>query len=308
MTELNNLFLRTLSLYWTLLKIMLPVLVLVRVLEEFGGTYYLSLVLSPLMEMVGLPAEMGLVWAAALLVNIYTGIAVYFSLALTEPLTVAQVTVLSTMILVAHALPLENAIAKAAGLRWRYTLCLRIFGALILGGILNLLFTHFNILLEPSQVVWQLDVLDTSLQAWLILQFKTLALVFVIIAALVLLLRLIEYFGVEKWLHWLLSPFLTLLGIDKEAANITVIGMTMGLTYGGGLLVEQAKSGNVSKRNIFLSMSLLCLCHALIEETLLALLLGANIVGVFWARLIFAFVVVIALSKLYFLVETEPDK
>ena len=306
--EIKKLSLRVWRVYWTLLKIMVPALIVVKILQSLGAVHYLSLALTPVMELVGLPAEMGLVWSSAILVNIYTSMAVFFSIGMTEPLSVAQVTVLATMILLAHGLPVESAISKAAGLGWVYTLALRIGGALVLGFILHWGFSYFSLLSEPSQVLWRPELQDESLFGWVVLQTQTLVLALVIIASLVIVMRLLEYLKIEKLLHWLLTPFLKLLGIGKEAANITVIGMVMGLSFGGGLLIEQAKSGKVSKRNIFLSMSLLCLCHSIIEDTLLVVLLGADLIGVLWARLVFSFIVVIALSRLYFLVQQPEHK
>ena len=88
---------------------------IVKLLEETGSTEYLAWLLSPLMSLVGLPDSMGLVWATAMLSNIYAGMVVFFSVSAGESLSVAQVTVLGTMILVAHALPIEGAVAKMAG-------------------------------------------------------------------------------------------------------------------------------------------------------------------------------------------------
>lgn len=305
MIEIKKLSLRIWRVYWTLLKIMVPVLIVVKILDLFGASQYLSLALSPVMELVGLPKEMGIVWAAAILVNIYTSMAVFFSVVLVEPLTVAQMTVLATMILIAHGLPMESAISKAAGLGWMYTISLRIGGALVLGFILHWSFDLFSLLQQPNQVLWRPEVLDDSLQGWLIVQLQTLMFAFVMIASLIIIMRLLDYFGIEKLLHWLLTPFLKLLGIGKEAANITIIGMVLGLSFGGALLIEQAKSGQVSKRNIFLAMSLLCLCHSIIEDTLLVLLLGADLLGILWARLIFSFIFVMALGRVYFLIDRQ---
>ncbi len=296
--EIKMLIQRIVDVYWTLIKIMVPALIVVKILESIGATHYLSIVLSPLMNLVGLPESMGLVWAASMLVNLYTGMAVFFSIALAEPLTVAQISVLSTMMLISHGLPVESAISKAAGLSWTYTLTLRIVGALVLGFILHWIYSTFSLLEEPSRILWQPEKQDDSLLGWVILQAQTLILALVIIAVLIVIMRLLEYLGIEKWLHWMLSPFLKLLGIGKEAANITVIGVTLGLSFGGGLLIEQAKSGAVSKRNIFLSMSFLCLCHSLIEDTLLMLLLGADLTSILWVRLLFAFIVVAFIARI----------
>lgn len=97
-----------------------------------------------------------------------------------------------------------------------------------------------------------------------------------------IMLRIFRVLGIEKLMHWLLSPVLKLLSIGKEASNITIIGITLGLSFGAGLLVEEARSGAISRRDIFLSVCFLCLCHSLIEDTLLILLLGADLTGILW--------------------------
>ncbi len=76
---------------------------------------------------------MGLVWATAMVTNLYGGIVVFASLAPEAHLTVAQITVLTTMMLVAHALPVELRIAQKAGSRLHAMAFLRIAGALTLG-------------------------------------------------------------------------------------------------------------------------------------------------------------------------------
>ena len=99
-------------------------------------------------------------------------------------------------------------------------------------------------------------------------------------------------------MHWLLSPLLLLLGLSKQASNITIIGITLGLSFGGGLLIKEAESGKLSPKDIFISMALLALCHSLIEDTLLIMLLGAHISGVLWGRLAFSLVFVALMSHL----------
>ncbi len=86
----------------TLFKIMIPALLLVKLLEELGGVEIIAALLGPVMTLVGLPESMALVWATTLLTNIYTGMVIFFNQAPLEQLSVAQVTVLGTMMLIAH--------------------------------------------------------------------------------------------------------------------------------------------------------------------------------------------------------------
>ncbi|HKL25064.1 MAG TPA: nucleoside recognition domain-containing protein, partial [Desulfuromonadales bacterium] len=90
-----------------LYKIIIPISLVTKLLTEFGLTERLGAGLAPVMEVVGLPGSMGLVWATAMVTNLYGGMVVFASLAPDAALSVAQVTVLTTMMLVAHALPVE---------------------------------------------------------------------------------------------------------------------------------------------------------------------------------------------------------
>lgn len=287
-----------LSVYFTLLKIMVPALIVVKALDMLGATAALAWLLAPLMALVGLPDTLGIVWAAAMLTNIYTAMVVFLDYGLQQPLSVAQVTVLGVMILVAHSLPVEGAVAKATGVSWRTTLCLRIGGALVLGGLLNLVYTLTGSLQHDSRMVWQPATADASLTGWALDQAAMLAMVLVVIAALMGGLRLLRVLGVERLMHALLAPVLKLIGIRREAANITIIGTTLGLSFGAGLLIREARSGALTRRDVFLTMGFLGLCHSVIEDTLLILLLGADLSGILWARLGFAVVVIALLARL----------
>ncbi|MES9900037.1 MAG: hypothetical protein ABW148_13595 [Sedimenticola sp.] len=282
----------------TLFRIMVPVLLLVKLLEEMGAIYYLSLLLEPLMALVGLPESMGLVWATTLFTNIYGGMIMFFSVAQQETLSVAQVTVLSSMLLLAHTLPVEGGIAQKAGVRLGFTLLLRLTGAFVLGFILHHLYSWGDWLQQPNQLFWTPEMPEPGMINWAWRQLESLAMVQLIIIILMTLLKLLRSAGVERLLIWLLQPLLRLLGIGPAATTITLIGVTLGLAFGGGLLIKEAKAGHVSKRDVFSAMALLALCHSLIEDTLLVMLLGADISGVLWMRLLFALVVVTLLTRL----------
>ena len=98
-TVLLDLVKETWSVSFTLFKLMVPILVVVKVLEECGAFPYIDLLFQPLMALVGLPDAMGLVWTTTLLTNMYGGMIVFFQLAAQESMSVAQVTVLSTLML-----------------------------------------------------------------------------------------------------------------------------------------------------------------------------------------------------------------
>lgn len=287
-----------LRVYLTLLKILIPALLIVKGLELLGGIGWLGTVLAPLMSILGLPEQLGVVWAAALFTNLYTAIVVFLQVAGDMHLSVEQVTVLGALMLVGHSIPVEGAVAKRAGVPWWVTLVLRVGGALLLAWLLHCFYSYFGLLQAPAALVWQPSLSpEPTLSSWAIAQLETLALIFVIILALIVLLKLLKKLGLERWIHLGLLPLLKLLGIGRSAANVTVIGFTLGLSYGAGLLIRDVQNGVLNKRDSTLALCFLGLCHSVIEDTLLILMLGADIAGILWARLLFAVIVTAMIAR-----------
>lgn len=270
---------------------MIPIIILVKIIEELGGIKYIAMGLEPLMQLVGLPASMSLVWATTMLTNIYGGMIIFISNT-NEPLTVAQVTILGSMMLLAHGLPIEVRIAQKSGVRVLFTLILRIGGALLLGFLLHKLYATGDWLTQTNNAISNNRhfLLETSL-GWVINQLKTLLQVFMIIAGLVVFLKLLKLSSIEKLLAWILKPLLNIIGLSEKTTSISIIGITLGLTYGGGLLINEAKKGHIPQLDILGSLSLLAICHSLIEDTLLIMLLGTDLSGILYIRVIFSLLI-----------------
>ena len=282
---------------WTLYKLMIPTILVVKLLQEMGALAYLSWLLSPLMTLVGLPESMGIVWATTIMTNLYAGMLVFFDVAQSETLTVAQVTVLCTILLVCHGLPVEARIAQRAGIKLGVTLLIRIGGALLFGWLLHRIYSAGDFLQQANEVAWEPSVVDSSLQAWAMAQLQSLLMILVIIALLLTLLKFLRLVGVERLLEVILAPILRLMGIGREATTLTVVGMTLGISIGGGLLIREAEQGHISRRDIFASLTMLGLCHSLIEDTLLMMLLGAHVSGIIWLRVLFTLVILALITR-----------
>jgi hypothetical protein len=249
------------------------------------------------MSLLGLPDVLGIVWAAALLTNIYTALILFFSLAADLSLTLEQVTVLGTLILIGHAIPVEGAVARRAGVPWSVTIALRIGGALVLGAILHAIYSQLPSFQQPAQFIWQPQAVDNSLTGWVVTQIQSLAIAFIIINVLIALLKLLRHLGLERWIHIGLAPFLKVMGIGRAAANVTGIGFTLGLSYGAGLIIQDLDKGVMSRKDAYLTICFLGLTHSVVEDTLLIMTMGADLSGILWARVIFSFVIIAMMSR-----------
>lgn len=281
----------------TLFKITIPISLLTKVLTLWGVTAWLGELLAPVMGIVGLPGEMGLVWASAMITNLYGGLVVFSSLG-AVPLSVAQVTVLASMMLIAHGLPVELRIAQKAGPRLRVMLLLRVGCALSFGYLLNQGYRAGQLFQQSNRALWVPPPIDPSWQGWLLAELNNMVSIFAIIFVLLLVMRLLEHMGLMALLCRLLEPGLALVGMSRLAAPVTLIGMTLGLSYGGSLIIQEARSGQLPENEVFYSLALMGVCHSLIEDTLLMMVIGAHLSGILWGRIAFALFVVAGLVYL----------
>ena len=282
----------TLLTSWELIKIIVPVVIITKILEEVGLIGYLSYALDPVMGLLGLPGELGLVWATALATSLYGAMAIFAGIATGLELSVGQVTVLCSVMLVAHSLPVEMSISKKTGAAFWPIVSLRLLGSVVYGFILNALFLSFNIFQQPANFLFKATSTDQTLPEWALGQLENIGLIVVVIFLILLTVRILKIIGVIALLERLLEPVLPLFGMSKRAAPMTVVGMLLGIGYGGALIIREAVSGELHRKDIFFSMAFLALCHGLIEDTLLMMSLGASLSGILFGRILFALVVV----------------
>lgn len=298
MNYLKSLFARSWRIFLALAKIMLPIMIIVRVLDQYGFSEAIGEFIGPALAIVGLPAEAGIVWAAALVSSLYGGVAAMITLAPTMDLNVGQMSVLASMMLFAHGLPIEQAIVHKAGANFFVTSFLRILAAILYGIIASMVISYFQILQEPMSIGWLPEGLNsTSWSEWSVATAKSLVLIFLIVVLLMMLMDGVEKTGIDKVISIILAPIHKVMGIRRELAPITTVGLLMGLTFGGGMLIERSRNGSISKRELFLTLSFLSIFHAVIEDTLLMIALGADIWVILVARGVFSVIFIAILAK-----------
>lgn len=128
-------FKNALSTFLELSKILIPVYFFVTFLKYTGVIKIISDFFSPLMGFLGLPGEAMLALLTSYLLNIYGGLAVISSL----ELGVREITILGTMIGLAHSLIIESAVFKKIDVNLIYINLLRLFMSIFAGFVLNLI-------------------------------------------------------------------------------------------------------------------------------------------------------------------------
>ena len=300
-SEILHILRRTKNACFTLFKFMIPISILIRFIQEWDLLTYFSYVLSPIMSVVGLPAEMGLVWLTSMVVSIFGGFLALFSIypALTEPLTVAQMTTLLTMTLVAHTFPIELTISQKTGIRTSVMLAIRFGFAILLGFLMSRMYSIFGWLQEPASLPNNMVIVENAGWAeWAIREIKNYLIIVGVIFSLITFLRILQISGAIKAINKAMKPALKWLNISEDMLPLTVIGLTMGIAYGGGLMIEECKQKRFRPKEIFYSMTFMGLFHSIIEDTILMLSMGGHWSGVILFRTVFAFIITYIIVKL----------
>ena len=250
-------------------KVLIPISIAMKILAELDWIRYLALPLEPVMQLTGLPADLGIAWATGIMVNFYSALIVFIGLLPgLPPLTTEQVTTLAVMMLIAHSI-LVHTSCQAFG--W--------------------LDTPARIVFTPSP--------DVNLLWWALGEVRNLVSIFCVIFFVMLLQRFLRYLKVADLIGRALAPALRVLGMRPAAATAMIVGVITGIVYASGVILKEVRSGEMSRHDVFSCMTLMGLAHAIIEDTCLMLLIGAHIGGIFFLRLALAFVTCAVINILY---------
>ncbi len=278
----------TLEIYWVLVKITVPIAIITEILSRLGVIKAVAPVFAPVMHLVGLPPELGLAWLTAMLVGIWGAVPLIFTLVPVSSLSVADVTIFSALILFAHGLPIEQKIIEKAGPWLPVTTLLRIGGGLLYAFILHHVLAATGWMSAPVNPAWIPIAATPDWASYLWSLGETMLWMLAILFALTIGLDFLKVSGILGLMMKLLSPLLRLAGIKGEAGHLTAVGLFLGISYGGGLLIREAQSGLVSGRQVFLACVFMGFAHSVIEDTLIVMSVGADAWGVLAGRVVFA--------------------
>lgn len=280
---------------------MVPAVIIVRVLEAVGATEYLAIVFTPLMEVMGLPGWTSIVWTTAILSNLYAALAVLAGSEGFTSLSTAQMSVLATTMLLAHSLPVEARITQALGVKFVHMVVIRLIAAMVLGIVLNLLYSSMGLLQEPLTLSWKLPSSQVgqtgSFFAILLAEVISLSSLSLIVFVLVVLMEVLKEIRVVYYCEVLLYPLLRFIGLSPGLSHILAVSALLGLTYSSGLLIAESKQKDFAKKDLAVAFVFISLCHALPEDSIIMILSGAHISAVLFARLFFCILLATILMR-----------
>lgn len=119
-----------------------------------------------------------------------------------------------------------------------------------------------------------------------------------IIIPLMVVMELLKAFNILNIISKKLEPISKFFGMSNKAIFPLMIGLFFGLSYGAGVIIESAEEGNLEKKDLYILMIFLIACHAVVEDTLLFVVVGANLWLLLGIRLGVAIIISLIASKL----------
>ena len=298
MNKVKELAKSSLEITYELFIIMIPTLIVVKILDELGFVEILNNFCAPLMFLLGLPEAISLVFTTSMLTSPYAGLIVFSGLPADMPFTAAQASVLGLLILFSHSLPIEVIICRKAGVRARAMIFIRLGLGILSCYLLNLFFQVTGYMNYPATILLPSLESAPDLFSWGLSQLKGLGMIFIIIIALVIILDFLKYIGVERLIEKALKPFLNFLGVGEKASTIAVVGVTLGIGFGAGLLIKEVKTGKLHYKDVFGVLVLVGMLHSIIEDTAVVSLIGSNIIITLFLRAVLTLCIVYIFMRL----------
>jgi spore maturation protein SpmB len=274
---------------------MVPVSFAVFLLQYFGILQIVSRSLNPLFAVIGLPGAAALASVTAMLLNIYSAIAVIGTLTLTA----RQISILAVLCLVAHNLIVETAVQRRTGTHPVRMLALRIGGGLLLAFVLNLVLPGARgvdggeaIAAGPVSTTDAFSPFLPSLADWGAGALFTVVRVVLIVTVLMVGQRLLDEFGVTRLLARYAGPVVQVFGLPKNTAFLWIVANTLGLAYGGAVMIGEKEAGALPREDADLLNHHLGVSHSLLEDTLLFVAIGVGVGVLILPRLALAFAAV----------------
>ncbi|OMH40157.1 hypothetical protein [Desulfurobacterium indicum] len=268
-----------------IVKLIVPLYIVADTMLYFGILNHIAFVFKPLTELIHLPAESAVGIAAGMIFNLYAAIAFLAPLNLSP----FQWTVIGLFLGIAHSFLVESAIMKKLGISVIYSIVLRTLTAIVAIKLLMLL--PFNL---SSQISTRKEIsvkvyknvfamLSHSVQHAVILSGKIVLLIVVII----FILNFIKSLPIVKRYSEKVNTMFSIL-----------TGLFLGITYGAGVLINEAESGILTKKDILFIGTFLMICHSVIEDSFLFVIFGASWIPMVAIRLLLAVLISPAIRRL----------
>ncbi|AMV71945.1 nucleoside recognition domain-containing protein [Desulfuromonas carbonis] len=120
-----------------------------------------------------------------------------------------------------------------------------------------------------------------------------------IIVPLVTIFEVLRYLPVFRRAGGAVDPLMRGMGLTRDAAIPLFTGIFLGIAYGAGIIIRVAQEKRLPRRELFLMGLFLATCHAVVEDTLVFVVIGGNGWIMLGVRLLIAIGLTALLARLW---------
>ena len=242
---------------------------------------------APLFKLIGLSGQASIVLITSFFTNIYSVIAVMTTLGIGH----REGTILAVMCLISHAMIVETAIQKKTGSRsWRMVVT-RLSASFVAAVLLNFILPA-EMGSESEQTVRAVVDFSSALTGWLSDMLVTTLKIIILVNLLLILQKILNEFGLIKWILMPFVPLLKVMGLPSSTGFLWVVANTLGLGYGGAIMINETEEGKLSREDADLLNHNIAISHSQLEDPLLFVSIGYHWGILVWPRLLLSIVFV----------------
>ncbi|MDZ7821340.1 MAG: hypothetical protein U5N26_05745 [Candidatus Marinimicrobia bacterium] len=284
-------FRQGLKVSWMLLKIYIPVSIITAVLDRIGFLDLIAPVFEPLMKLIGLPGEAALVLLAAWVNNLFAAIAA----ASVIDLSIRQITIIAIVTGFAHNLIVETGVLVKLKMARPAIALTRIVFGFAAGMVLNLIMpeTVKGIIMNP----YAGSSADFSWTAHLSGIAVTTLQIVIVMFLVMLVYEFFLYWKHSGKIKEKLTVFTRFFGMSSAALGPWLVGTFIGIAYGAGILFDMNRKHLLTHKDNCLLTASLCLFHAVVEDTVIFVVIGANLWWILGARILSLILIITLLSR-----------
>jgi len=266
-----------------LLKLTIPVSFVVFLLDFFGILNVIAGWVAPLFKLIGLSGQASIVLITSFFTNIYSVIAVMTTLGIGH----REGIILAVMCLISHAFIVETAIQKKTGSApWRMVLT-RLSASFIAAWMLNLILPT-EAITASENVVRLAGDFSPALKLWLSDMLVTTLKIVILVNLLLIIQKILNEFGLIKWILMPFTPLLKVMGLPSSTGFLWVVANTLGLGYGGAIMISETEEGKLSREDADLLNHNIAISHSQLEDPLLFVAIGYPLGILIWPRILLA--------------------
>ena len=258
-----------------ILKLVVPIYIFAEILYFYNVLEHIAFIIQPLTSLLQLPPQAALAIISGMFLNLYAAVAFAAPL----EMSIHQWSILAVFLGICHSLVVEGAIMKSLGIANLYSYTLRI----VIGLLAGIFTAQLPSELFSATVATQTFTKPSYDSLWHLLTASSYG-AFILAVKIILLMSVLIFV-----MDYIKSLPLLQKGKKHVSKGFSIaVGVILGITYGAGILIKEAKSGAMSEKEIFTVATFLMICHAIIEDTLLFVIFGADFTLVIAIRTLFA--------------------